>query len=222
MNKIKDLIKPYLCIIFGALFLLLYSDFLDANGAFFAIGIVAAVLAVCYILIGVINVVCFDKVKDSNKNILKLCEYTMYPLFVFVSGLISLIEAGSMMQTRAIIIDIVGMAAAVILIIFHFVDKLGKKDVSPRYAYLINLVFMIAICTSLVFNYSNMEILKFTIGFVLDVLFVVLFAMILFDRGVAKEEKAKPAAEEKKPVEKKASTKSNKTAENKSEEKEVE
>ena len=173
MNKIKDIIKPYLSIIFGALFLLLYSDFLDRNGAFFALGIVAVVCAVCYIIIGVINVVCFDKVKDSSKNILKLCEYTVFPLFVFVSGLIALIENADIMQTRAIIIDIVGMTAAIILIIFHVVDKLGKKDVSPRYAYLINLFFMIAMCTSLVFSYSTMEILKFTIAFVLDVLFFV-------------------------------------------------
>ena len=74
MKKIKELIKPYLCIIFGALFLLLLADYLDGSGVYLAFGIIGAIFAIAYIAIGIILVMKGDSLKDSNKDLLKLCN----------------------------------------------------------------------------------------------------------------------------------------------------
>ena len=72
MKKVSELIKPYITIIFGALLLLIYLNYLSFKEMALAIGIIAVVIASFSLVGGILFVVMGDKMNDTLKKYLIL------------------------------------------------------------------------------------------------------------------------------------------------------
>ena len=79
MNKIIELIKPYLSIVFGFLLFLYYFNYLQYSGILLAIGIIAVFISLYYLVHGILNFFLDDKMKDG-KDILNLVSLSLFPL----------------------------------------------------------------------------------------------------------------------------------------------
>ena len=55
MNKVIELIKPYLSIVFGFLLFLYYFNYLQYSGILLAIGIIAVFISLYYLVHGILN-----------------------------------------------------------------------------------------------------------------------------------------------------------------------
>ena len=202
MKKIRDFIKPYLLIIFGTLFLLLYSDLLDGGTGDIIFGVFAIIFAVYYVTVGVIKIAAADKVKDGVRNILDFLAYTLFPFFMFAFGIFTLIDAFNALQVNIIIIWFLIIVSALLLMIFQGFVKLGKADNCARVVFLFDALFVISMALMTLFQRWNMALLAITIGFVIEVIFIASFAFILLDNK--EEDKPKENADKPKPAKAKA------------------
>ena len=82
MKKISEIIKPFLSIIFGALLLLIYVNWLssDDSGTLF-LGIFGVILSVYYLTYGIMDIIIGDKLP---KKIFNIFTISLYPIFMFI------------------------------------------------------------------------------------------------------------------------------------------
>ena len=202
MKKIRDFIKPYLLIIFGTLFLLLYSDLLDGGTGEIIFGVFAILFAVFYVTVGVIKIAAANKVKDGVRNVLDFLAYTLFPFFMFAYGIFALIDKFDFFDVNIIIIWFLIIVSALLLMIFQGFVKLGKATNCARFVFLFDALFVISMALMTLFQKWNMALLAITIGFVIEVIFIASFAFILLDNK--EEDKPKENADKPKPAKAKA------------------
>ena len=202
MKKIRDFIKPYLLIIFGTLFLLLFSDLLDGGTGDIVFGVFAIIFAIFYVVIGVIKIAAADKVKDGVKNVLDFLTYSLFPFFMFAYGIFTLIDAFNMLPVNLIIIWFLIIVSALLLMIFQGFVKLGKATNCARFVFLFDALFVISMALMTLFQNLNIALLALTIGFVIEVIFIASFAFILLENK--EEDKPKENADKPKTVKAKA------------------
>lgn len=179
MKKVTDFIKPNILIVFGALMLLYYMNWLQDQGAGLAIGIVAMVLSAYYLAVGIIQVLMGDKLSNSLKKVFEVLSVCLYAVFMFVYFLLSMIECAKIdgyMGPTAWIIAILSLIASLALAIVYALAKFGKAAVVQRLAYLFSAIFALALLLNIVFDFSgNSRIL----GNV-DILLVCIYAIFVF------------------------------------------
>ena len=184
MKKIKDFIKPYLLIIFGALFLLLYSNLLDGGTAEIVFGVFAIIFAVYYIVAGVIKIVATDKFEENIRNILDFFTYSLFPFFMLGYGIYTLIDQFDFIAVTMIIIWFLIVISALLLIVFQAFAKLGNGCGNNKGAFLFSALFIISWALLVLFENTAMALFTLTIGFVIEVIFVTSFALILLENKV--------------------------------------
>ena len=82
MKKISEIIKPFLSIIFGALLLLIYVNWLSSNdGGTLFLGIFGVILSVYYLTYGIMDIIIGDKLP---KKIFNIFTISLYPIFMFI------------------------------------------------------------------------------------------------------------------------------------------
>lgn len=148
MKKIRELIKPFIFIIFGALLFLFFFNYLGVGGAGLAIGIVATVLAVYFLVVGILSVVLGDKLGKA-KGVLNLVGVGTYPLLMGVIFLLDLISKaddkytylGPSGWTIAILSIAAAFAIGVMLFIAYFVKSKGFH----RVTFLFGAIFVLAL-----------------------------------------------------------------------------
>ena len=147
MKKIKELLKPFIFIIFGALLFLFYFNGLSSKGAGLAISIIAIVLAAYFLTVGILSVVLGDKLGKA-KGILNLVGVAIFPLFYGVIELITLINLADIegyLGPTGWTISILTIAAAFGLGGLLFVSYFVRSKGLHRVTFLFGAIFVLAL-----------------------------------------------------------------------------
>ena len=152
MKKIRDLIKPYISIILGALFLLSYIDYLGSGtGAGIAIGVIAMVVAAYYITIGVLGVVMGDKLQGKIVTGFSVC---CFPVFMFVSYLIGVIGGAGLGITDWVIL-IVSMIGYLAFAIVYVISLAAPSSQLNKLVYLFSSIVVLAMVLDIVYGQNG-------------------------------------------------------------------
>ena len=176
MKKFTDYIKPNLLIIFGALLLLFYLNYLSSSGTALARGIFAVVISAYYLTVGILLVLIGDKFSPMCKKVLGILSVSLFALFMFVNFLLTTIRNADGMGPTAWIINILSMVAALALIIVYIISKFSDKPIVFRCAYLFSLIFVLALLLDILFDNDGDAIV---LGLV-NILLVVIYALYSF------------------------------------------
>ena len=199
MKKIKELLKPFIFIIFGALLFLFFFNYLGVGGPYLAIGIVAIVLSAYFLTVGILSVVLGDKLGKA-KGLLNLIGVATFPLLMGVIFLLTLIGSaknevylGPSGWTIAILSIAAAFALGVLLFIAYFVRSKGFHRVTFLFGAIFVLALLLDVLISNGFAVALGEII------VLQVVLYAAYTSMLFDvLSSLKENKEPKKVEEKK------------------------
>ena len=205
MKKVSELLKPYLEIIFGALLFLFHFNWLGFGGAYLALGIIAVVLSVYFIVVGILSVALGDHLPKKVKSILTVVGAGVYALFLGTYFLIGLIQAAKAANeyewstplgpngwTIAIVSIAASYALGVLLILAYFL----KKSALSRITMMFGAIFVLALLVDILISDGNPVVLGNIV--VLKVILYVTFVGILFQiLPLLSFKKEKPAEEKK-------------------------
>ena len=147
MKKIKELLKPFIFIIFGALLFLCYFNGLSSEGGGLAISIIAVVLAAYFLAVGILSVVLGEKL-GKTKGLFNLIGVATFPLFLGVVELITLINLADIegyLGPTGWTISIVTIAAAFGLGGLLFVSYFVRSKGLHRVTFLFGAIFVLAL-----------------------------------------------------------------------------
>ena len=147
MKKIKELLKPFIFIIFGALLFLCYFNGLSSEGGGLAISIIAVVLAAYFLAVGILSVVLGEKL-GKTKGLLNLIGVATFPLFLGVVELITLINLADIdgyLGPTGWTISILTIAAAFGLGGLLFVSYFVRSKGLHRITFLFGAIFVLAL-----------------------------------------------------------------------------
>ena len=214
MKKVSELLKPYLEIIFGALLFLFHFNWLGFGGAYLALGIIAVILSVYFIVVGVLAVALGEHFPKQVKNILIVIGASVYALFLgtyFLLGLINAAKAASNEWTTFTLgpngwtIAIVSIAASYALGVLLILAFFLRKSALSRITMMFGAIFVLALLVDILLVNGNAAPLGEII--VLQVIVYVAYVGILFQvlpllrvskEEPVQEEKAEEAKEEQK------------------------
>ena len=205
MKKVSELLKPYLEIIFGALLFLFHFNWLSFDGAYLALGIIAVVLSVYFVVVGVLSVALGDHFPKKVKNILTVVGAATYALFLgtyFLLFLIQTVKAANEYEwstplgpngwTIAIVSIAASYALGVLLILAFFL----KKSALSRITMMFGAIFVLALLVDILINDGNPVVLGNIV--VLQVILYATFVGILFQvLPLLNFKKEKPVEEKK-------------------------
>ena len=179
MKKIGDFLKPNILIIFGALLLLYFLNYLSLNGAGLAIGIFAVVLSVYYLAVGILGILLGNKFSPQLKKIFEVISVSLFGVFMFIYFLLTTIngaQINGLMGPTAWTVQILSMVAALGFVVVYIIARLVNKDALMRLAYLFSAIFTLALLLNILFDISgNSSVL----GNV-DILLVAIYAIFTF------------------------------------------
>ena len=199
MKKIGDFLKPNILIIFGALLLLNFLNYLSLNGAGLAIGIFAVVLSAYYLAVGILGILIGNKFSPQLKKIFEVISVSLFGVFMFIYFLLTTIngaQINGLMGPTAWTVQILSMVAALGFVVVYIIARLVNKDALMRLAYLFSAIFTLALLLNILFDISgNSRVL----GNV-DILLVAIYAIFTFylfstltNKAESKEEPAEKA-----------------------------
>ena len=205
MKKVSELLKPYLEIIFGALLFLFHFNWLSFDGAYLALGIIAVVLSVYFVVVGVLSVALGDHFPKKVKNVLTVVGAATYALFLgtyFLLFLIQTVKAANEYEwstplgpngwTIAIVSIAASYALGVLLILAFFL----KKSALSRITMMFGAIFVLALLVDILINDGNPVVLGNIV--VLQVILYATFVGILFQvLPLLNFKKEKPVEEKK-------------------------
>ena len=144
MKRLHEILKPFLAIILGALLLLRYLNFLQAQGATLAIGIVAMVLAAFYLGVGVVGFTLNNKLPESAKKVFEVGAVVAFPLFMFVYFLLVTIRlAVNNLGPNGWFLAILKMIACIAFASVYCVAAFVKNRHLNKFSLLLAAVFVL-------------------------------------------------------------------------------
>lgn len=159
MKKVTEIIKPMLLIIFGALLLLLFMNYLTANipAMYLVLGILGVTFAGYYIVAGILNIVLGDKLNKNLRMVFDILNVCLYATLFFYQLIVVVVaNADGGMTPTAWIIKILSMVAALGLIGLYIMSKFVKQPIVERLAYLFAGIFALALLLDIVFQDDGM------------------------------------------------------------------
>ena len=187
MQKIQDIIKPYLSIIFGVILLLGYMNYLSYDGAVVTIGIFALIFGVYYIMAGLFDVLLGEKMPAEARRIIEMLSISFLGLFIFIRTLIYLVELGEQFGPSGWIIAIYSLIISVFFVSIVPTVYFIKNELLSKVAKLSAALFVLVLLLAVLFDtFGNTTVL----GAVnlIDVILYIFFAMILFSSAVVRKE----------------------------------
>ena len=212
MKKAFGFLKSNILIFIGALLLLLFMNYLSMGGTTLALGIFATVLAIYYIVIGVLGIFIGDKFNAFTRKIFDIIAISLFALFFFtgsIFNLISMIDLSTdpnFPQTfgpTAWLVEIIALLTSLALAGFYPFVRLIKGEGLKKLGYLFAALFALGLLLDSLFDFQGFAITLGDIPFVYVTLLFA-FSFYLFETlGEAKEEpkaveQKAPAKEEKK------------------------
>lgn len=198
MKKIGDFLKPNILVIFGALLLLYFLNYLSLNGAGLAIGIIAVVLSAYYLVVGILGILIGNKFSPQLKKIFEVLSVSLFGAFMFTYFLLTTINGAQidgLMGPTAWTIQILSMAAALGLVVVYTIARLVNKDALMRFAYLFSAIFALALLLNILFDISGDSKVLGNVDILLVAIYVI-FTFYLFSTLTNKAE-SKEEPEEK-------------------------
>ena len=190
MKKVTDILRPNLLIIFGAILLLYFLNWLSHGRAGdVAVGGYAIAVSGAFIAVGVLGIVLGDKLNQMTKNIFDVACVSLFGTFMFVYFLTRTIDWSSVMGPTGWIIKILSMVASLALIGLYVPSKFAKQPALVRFAYLFSAIFCLALLLDILFLNSGEANALGGVDIILLVAYG-LFATYLFN-SFAKEEAPK-------------------------------
>ena len=194
MKKFSEILKPFYSIIFGALLLLFYLNWLSAGGSALALGIIALIFAIYYIGVGIVTVVCGGSLSAALLKIFDTVSVVLFPLFMFVYFLITVINGADFLGPNGWVIVILSMIASLALVtVYSIVGFLNMGDLK-NIAQLLSFVFILALLLDILFSATGDAVVLGNVNVVQFAIYLVFSAMLL--SSVAKLGDEPPKAEE--------------------------
>lgn len=153
MKKLSELIRPFLSIIFGALLLLYYLNWLQYKGADLAVGIIAVILASYYLIIGILGTLI--KMPEKAKNIFDILSISLFATFEFVYFLIEIIDKASTLGPNGWVINIVSLVAALMLATMFALARFSGNGMLGKLTAMFAAMFIGALVLNIVFDSSG-------------------------------------------------------------------
>jgi hypothetical protein len=197
MKKIGDFLKPNMFIIFGALLLLYFLNYLSLNGASLAIGIFAVILSTYYLVVGILGILIGIKFSPQLKKIFEVLSVSLFGAFMFIYFLLTTIngaQINGLMGPTAWIVQILSMAAALGLAVVYTIARLVNIDALMRFAYLFSAIFALALLLNILFDISGNSRLLGNVDILLVVIYVI-FTFYLFSTLTNKAESKEESQE---------------------------
>ena len=202
MKKIGDFLKPNILIIFGALLLLYFLNYLSLRGTGLAVGIFAVVISVYYLAIGILGILLGGKFSPQLRKIFEVISVSLFGIFMFVFFLLSTINGAQidgLMGPTAWTIQILSMAASLAMVVVYIIARFANKDAILRLAFLFSAIFALALLLDILFDISGASQVLGNVDILLVAIYAI-FTFYLFSTLVNKEDSK---AEEPKKVEEK-------------------
>lgn len=201
MKRLQEVIKPFLSIIFGALLLLYYMNWMQGNGMYLAMGIIAVVLATYYLGVGVVGLVVGNKLPPSLKKVFDLCSLIIFPTFIFIVFLLSFISFTQNWGVENVgptgwTLLILKLAASIGFAVVFLVAWLVKNKVLDRIALVFAATFVLALLCEVLFDITGDSVGLGGIVIVEFVLYFIYCNMLLSSIRVGGEKKAAAEPEE--------------------------
>ena len=181
MKKISEIIKPFLSIIFGALLLLIYVNWLSSDdGGTLFLGIFGVILSVYYLTYGIMDIIIGDKLP---KKIFNIFTISLYPIFMFIMILIGMINLVDYMGPTAWIISILSLIGTIAFVLIFIINTFIEHNSLRLLTTLFGGIFILVIIVNMLFDQlgnvvtlGNLPVVSLLaslsyVGIVLNVLF---------------------------------------------------
>ena len=198
MNKVIELIKPYLSIVFGFLLFLYYFNYLQYSGILLAIGIIAVFISLYYLVYGILNLFLNDKIKDG-KDILNLVSLSLFPLFIFFHLIVLIVNNSNIFGPTSWVIVIFGLITSLAFPVFAIIAHFVKNKTLSKLSYLFNFLFFLGLLLSTFFNMSGNAIRLGDLDFIYTLIILCFFFLsveVLVEKPMEKSEKTAVSDEE--------------------------
>ena len=198
MNKIIELIKPYLSIVFGFLLFLYYFNYLQYSGILLAIGIIAVFISLYYLVHGILNFFLDDKMKNG-KDILNLVSLSLFPLFIFFHLIVLIVNNSNIFGPTSWVIVIFGLLTSLAFPAFAIIAHFVKNKTLSKLSYLFNFLFFLGLLLSIFFNMSGNAIRLGDLDFIYTLIILCFFFLsveVLVEKPMENSEKPLVSDEE--------------------------
>ena len=198
MNKVIELIKPYLSIVFCFLLFLYYFNYLQYSGILLAIGIIAVFISLYYLVHGILNLFLNDTIK-GGKDILNLVSLSLFPLFIFFHLIVLIVNNSNIFGPTSWVIVIFGLLTSLAFPVFAIIAHFVKNKTLSKLSYLFNFLFFLGLLLSTFFNLSGNAIRLGDLDFIYTLIILCFFFLsveVLVEKPMEKSEKPLVSDEE--------------------------
>ena len=196
MKRISDLIRPFLGIVFGALLMLVYLNYINSGmpGEYLALGIIAVTIASYYLGSAILSFILGDRLPAGVKNIFAVLSVVLFPTLMFVQNLLFTIALEGELGTTGWIIMSASLAGAIGFAGLYCAAYFTKVRVLERLAFLFGSIFFLSLVLDLLFALDG------TPNTIADITLVTLalygiYGGMLFNALMAFGKKEQPAEE---------------------------
>lgn len=180
MEKIRNLIKPYLAVVFGVLFLLANLNYLTGGRAtVVTVGVFALIFAIYYIAYGLVAALFSNKIPANVKKPLDVVVICLYPLFEFIISLIMIIENANMIGPSGWIIIILTLISSIAFVVLYVMGNFVNGLKLDGIIYLLGFIFTVALVVSHIFYLDGTPIIIGDVAIV-DIAIVAIYISMMF------------------------------------------
>lgn len=173
MKKIQVVAKPFLSIVFGALLLLTYLNWLSLDGGALVIGIFALLMSLYYLGAGITEAVAGDKLPQKAKKVFDIIDVSLFSAFASIYYLLYITNLSDQMGPTGWIVALAALLLSLALAIFSIIARLVSNPVLKRLDVLFSALFMAALVLTLLFDSAGNPV---TLGSI-DVISLVIYAL---------------------------------------------
>ena len=172
-EKIQEVAKPFLPIVFGSLLLRTYLNWLSLNGGALVIGIFALLMSLYYLGAGITEAVAGEKLSAKAKKVFGIINISLFSAFASIFYLLYITNLSDRMGPTAWIVALAALLLPLALVLFSVIARLVSNPVLKRLGVLFSALFMAALVLTLLFDVSGNPI---TLGSI-DIVSLVIYAL---------------------------------------------
>ena len=189
MKKIQVVAKPFLSIVFGALLLLTYLNWLSLDGGALVIGVIALLMSLYYLGAGITEAVAGDKLPLKTKKVFDIIDISLFSAFASIYYLLYITNLSDQMGPTGWIVVLAALLLSLALAIFSIIARLVSNPVLKRLDVLFSALFMAALVLTLLFDSAGNPIKLCSID-VISLVIYALFGMMLLESLTNKDTKS--------------------------------
>ena len=189
MKKIQVVAKPFLSIVFGALLLLTYLNWLSLDGGALVIGVIALLMSLYYLGAGITEAVAGDKLPQKAKKVFDILNISLFSAFASIYYLLYITNLSDQMGPTGWIVVLAALLLSLALAIFSIIARLVSNPVLKRLDVLFSALFMAALVLTLLFDSAGNPIKLGSID-VISLVIYALFGMMLLESLTNKDTKS--------------------------------